>query len=247
MSQNPTSPAAEPTPPTKRTVYATNHGFSLVLQDATGINTAAQSAEFAAILTKRMITPAFTAEQSADIGQATTLMQTARSNRTTRSDATQTRGAKRDALDLQIGIIQGAALQRDVMDGGDRARNYFVGADVGDADDAELKVIAVGIVDELSHDDLPGIDPAQESQLDIALQEWEAEALAQSGAARGATGAQDELEPLIEKIKRRRQATQLAADSAFPYQLSENASKRAAFGLRANRPYRPGVKKTPLA
>ena len=249
MSQNPVStstPTPEPQPGAKRTIYAVNHGFSVILTDASNINTAAASAEFAPILSKRAITPAFIAEQNADIARATTLMQTARSGRNSRTNATSTRTAKRDALDVQIGIIQGAALQRDVMEGGDRARNYFVGSDAGGADDPELKSIAGGIIEQLSHDDLPGIDQAQEDALEAAFEAWEAEAETQSSAGRGAGAAQDELEPLIERIKRRRQATQLAADSAFPYQLPENAAKRAAFELRANRPYRPGVKKVPL-
>ena len=246
MSQN-AEPTPTPTPtPVKRTVYATNHGFSLVLADAAAVNLSAKSAEFAPILTARLINPAFTGEQDTDIARATTLMQTARSGRTGGTNATMARSASRVGLELPIGIIQAAALQRDVMNGGDRAKDYFVGSDVGNADDAELKIIGAGMVEQLSHDDLPGIDQAQEDALETAFEAWKSELL--TGTANsGGEAAQDELEPLIEKIKRRRQATQLAADSAFPYQLAQNATKREAFKLRPNRPYRPGVKKTPLA
>lgn len=235
MAEETTTPTARPA----RASYATNNGFAQLLRDAALVNDAASEAAFKDALKARLITPAFVVEQGNLIVQATRLMQSAEAGRNTAHNSTSQKMAKRAGLERLLGQVQAAALQRDLMDGGDRAATYYVGSDISGANAAQLRVIAEGTADQLTRDDLPGVSPDDEKLLSAALNEWETESQSQQEAKTGALQAQDELESLIERIKRNRQITQLAADAEYPYQNYQNGLIRQRFGLSTDRPYRP--------
>lgn len=234
------SDAPIPTPK-PRTAYAVNNGFSQLLAEAQEVNTAAAAPSHADAMSNRGITAAFVAEQSALIVQAQHLMQQASTQRNAGDAATNQKSQKRAKLEEMLGQIQSAALQRDVLSGTEKAKDYYVGSNVAGANTAQLIVIGEGILNQLTHDDLPGVDPAEEALLQTAFNEWELEMQTQTQTKTGALEVQDELEALVDKVKRLKQGTQLAADAQYPWQIKANGPIRETFALPTDRPYRPRV------
>ena len=153
----------EPAPPKARAQYALNNAFTRLLKQAESVNEAAQDARFSADLSARGINAAFTDAQKNDIERGRTLLQSAHAGRNQGKAATQSKSATRQTLELLIGQIQSAALQRDVLDNTDKAANYYIGADVAGANESQLDAIAEGIIEQLGHDDIPGVTPAAEA------------------------------------------------------------------------------------
>ncbi len=239
---DPSVPAPTPAPPTRRHIPV-NQAFTTLLDNAERINDAAASDAYKTLLAQRGITAQLTGDQERDIKAARQKMQGAHAQRTARGASTVQKSQKRGHLETLLAGVQSAALQSDILDGTTKAPNYFVGADVGNADIPDLRQIAEGILSQLEHDDLPGISQDKEDEFEAAYEAWNTEAQIQTDARSGATQAQSDLETLIAVIRRRKQGTQLAADGLFPHQNPETETARTVFQLPKNRPYRPRLAK----
>ena len=239
----------EPAPPRARAQYALNDEFTRLLEQAETVNEAARDPRFAADLSARGINAAFTDAQKTDIERGRTLLQNAHAGRNQGKAATQSKSATRQTLELLIGQIQSAALQRDMLDETDKAANYYIGADVAGANESQLDAIAEGIIEQLSHDDIPGVTPADEAAFEAATHAYDAEISAARDARKDPQSDQMELEALLSKIKRYKQATQLAADAQYPFnQLGPDGARvnhvtRQLFELPVSRKYRPAKKR----
>ena len=231
------------------TRYALNDGFTRLLDQAEAVNNAASDDQFKAALTARGITPAITDAQKADIARGRALLQTTKAGRHAGESATGEKSAERNKLQILIGQIQSAALQKDLLDDTNIAANYYVGADIENANTGQLQAVAEGIVEQLQHDDLPGVTQADEDAYEAAVEAWESEIEQQRTAKAAPQDDQRELETLIAKIKRYKQATQLAADAQWPFNQTNsdgqriNHVTRGLFELPVSRKYRPAKRR----
>ena len=247
MSQNNPSGASDaPVLPKERTRYALNDGFTRLLEQSDVVNEAARDPRFSPALVARGITPAITDAQKARVSRGRALLQSTLAGRNAGKAATQTKSAAREKLELLISQIQSAALQRDTLDETDKAKNYYVGSNVGGANQGQLEAIAEGIIEQLQTDDIPGVTPADEAAFEAATQAYDDENEAQRDAKKDPQTEQMELEQLISQLKRFKQATQLAADAQYPFNQTGadgarvNKVIRELFELPVSRKYRPG-------
>ena len=231
------------------TRYALNDGFTKLLDEAERVNDAARDARWSAAMSGRGINAALTDAQKTDIASARTLLQSTHAGRNAGHTATDAKSAARTHIELLIGQFQSAALQSDTLSDTHLAGNYFVGANVLNANESQLETIADGIIEQLQHDDLPGVTPAAEAEYEAAVATWETEIENQRNAIKTPQNAQITLEELISKVKKYKQATQLAADAQYPFnQLGPDGARqnhvtRQMFVIPVSRKYRPG--KTP--
>ena len=239
---------SDPTPQPRKvlTRYALNDGFTKLLDEAERVNDAARDPRFDAALARRGMNQSYTDAQKADIASARVMLQTTHAGRGAGRAATTTKSAARERVELLIGQFQSAALQSDLLSETHLADNYFVGADIGNANESQLEAMADGIVEQLSHDELPGVSPQDETDYEAAVAAWEAEIENQRNSIKNPQNAQITLEELISKIKRHKQATQLAADAQYPFNQTgpdgarTNHVTRQLFVIPVSRKYRPG-------
>ncbi len=82
------------------------------------------------------------------------------------------------------------------------AGNYYVGADIENANESQLETMANGIIEQLQHDDTPGVTTADEAAYEAAVAAWEAEIETQRNLKKDPQSAQMSVEELISKIKK---------------------------------------------
>ena len=190
-----------PEPRKTPTRYALNDGFTKLLDEAEKVNDAARDARFSPAMSARGINAAYVDAQQADISSARLMLQTTHAGRNAGHVSTHTKSAARERVEFMIGQFQSAALQSDTLSETHLAGNYFVGADVGNSNEGQLEAIADGIVEQLGHDELPGVTPADETAYEAAVATWETEIENQRNAVKTPQSVQMTLEELLSKSK----------------------------------------------
>jgi hypothetical protein len=201
--------------------------------------TIAQRATVAPALTAREVPTDFVVDLLNDIAACRALLATFVQETTDRQVHTETERTKRARLVLALQGVQNGAKRKWGRKPGekDKLKAYYVGVTLRNLSTAELAEAADTILQQARLTTLPDVSAAELTALDAAIVAWkaanEAQALAQTTASTAHTSA----DALAKSILDRRIELQLAADKAFPYDETTNASLRKEFGLPKNGPY----------
>lgn len=219
-----------------RELQAFNKEFLAELDETDDVVRAARKSAYAPKLaTKYLITTAFVDSLATRSAQARTLLGNAQTGRDTSHAATDDKQADEDALIAAIRDVQtGARLKYD----GDKPnlRRYFIGTQL-QSNESRLQQIATTILENLTHETLPGVDADEVTALQNALDEWIADANTQSDSGTAAGLNYDTAVAMLKEIKRDRRKIQIAANGMLPYTNPLNAAPRGEFHLPPKRPF----------
>ncbi len=210
------------------------------LAEAEKVALAAQSAPYQALLANNWGIPS--AEVTAllqNIGATNILLRGAKTSHDQSAVSTDQKDAAESDIIRAIRRIQaGARRQFD----GDTAnlRRFFVGVDLAN-DEKELDNIAEAILAILQTETLPGVGPAQISDLQNALATWNQFDDEQGAQDTAGVGGNAQVRENIAAIKKGRRAIQIAIDGEFPAPTkshpNSNEGVRETFDLPKNKPF----------
>lgn len=193
----------------------------------------AQKLENAAKLSERDITGAFLSATLVKIQLARAESARATDLTTDKEGLTGDEQRKKTALLVCLTEIQKAAKQK-FRTQPDRLGDYYVGERI-DQNRARLEQLGGQMIAKAATEALPGIKPSKITAANEALAAYKASEGTQTGAQSGATGSRGTLATMMKEITNARITIQLAADTEWPHQNTENAAIRREFQLPTNR------------
>jgi len=233
----PPSPAAQPGPQKKRQPPGALSAVQTAeLNKAEKLSGTASKIDYSAKLAARDISPESLVILQTDIDDCR------RQSNVAVQKTTGVRVITRQEEELQkklVGAlveIQAAARQKFRLTAPEVLADYFIGFDLN-ASRPDLEQYSEGIFAKAATDALPGITPEKITAgltLRKAYLKIETD---QSGGQSNATGSRTTRDDMVDSIKARRIAIQLAAEAEWPSTDKANAAIRTEFSLPANRPF----------
>ncbi|TAL04910.1 MAG: hypothetical protein EPO07_04530 [Verrucomicrobia bacterium] len=220
---------------TRKSPGPINQALARELSRAEFVGLAAQNAAYATGIGNRDIDGDFVSAFLDDVDAARTKMGAAVNHTTAHRGATA--AEKKAAKQLEAGMreVQKAAKQKYARTNRIALADYFIGKKLNGSR-SNLAQTSQTILGKVASDELPGITTAKVKALGAQRKSWLDASEAQVTAETAALDSRAELKTMIQSIKDRKLAIQLAADAEYPHTDEANAATRKEFALQPDRP-----------